>query len=64
MSIEREEREKRGWGLHFAFFTRATRLALASVEMDLCAPLPDRIFEIWIMRGVGITSWFLLPIST
>ena len=49
---------------HLAFFVRAIRLALARVEMLLCTPLPPRRFESWMIRGVGTTSWFLLPIST
>ena len=32
--------------------------------MLLCTPLPPRRLESWIIRGVGTTSWFLLPIST
>ena len=40
------------------------RFAFARVEIDLWAPLPERRLESWRMRGVGTTSWFLLPIST
>ena len=53
-----------GKDVHFAFLTRAMRLALASVEMLRWTPLlprrPDRVM----MRGVGTTSWFRLPCST
>ncbi len=49
---------------HLACCTRAIRFALARVEIDRCAPLPERRFEIWLISGVGTISWFLLPIST
>ncbi len=53
-----------GWTVHEAFFTLAMRLALARVEMHLWTPLPPRRPESRVIRGVGTTSWFLLPCST
>ena len=40
------------------------RFALASVEMLLWTPLPPRRPDSCDIKGVGTTSWFLLPIST
>ncbi len=53
-----------GEHVHFAFWTLAIRFTFARVEMHLWTPLPPRRPEICAIKGVGTTSWFLLPIST
>lgn len=48
---------------HFIPTTLAIRFLFASSPMHLLAP-PLLSPDICAMRGVGTTSWFLLPIST
>lgn len=51
--------------IHLTFFSLAISPAFASTDMLRLAPLwPARRPASWVMRGVGITSWFLLPSST
>lgn len=50
--------------LHFVFLTFAINSTLARFDMHLCTALPPRRPARCWMRGVGTTSWFLLPCST
>lgn len=48
--------------IHLEFWTRATRFRFAREPKILLTP-PLRKPEIWAIRTVGTTSWFLDPIS-
>jgi hypothetical protein len=48
---------------HFAFRSRDINPAFASSLIERAA-FPERNLAICVIKGVGTTRWFLLPIST
>ena len=48
---------------HFAFRSRDINPVFASSLIE-CETFPERNLAICVIKGVGTTRWFLLPIST